>query len=267
MIYNFLKRLLSAFLFYRNALRNGINVRKTVIVNFRFLPRAQAWKFPIFVYGKMKIEGHGQVVINSPLSKALISIGAPDYLAVSNDPSLFYNYGTIIFNGRFVSSYSITICAHNKIAPATIEFGDNIIMGMKNSFQAFDNIKIGNNVRIAHCTQIYDTNFHYIVDTQTGNVPPMTAPVYIGNNCWIGNHSNIMKGCVLPDGVIVASGSLANKDYREILPTYCVAAGRPIVKKAENKRRIVDCSTEQAIHHYYVNNPNTICQLKDMNAF
>lgn len=265
MISKFLKRCWYAFLFYRNALRKGLYIRKTLIINFRFLPRAQAWKLPIFVYGKMKIEGHGQVVINGPLCKGLINIGVPDYLAVSNDPSLFYNYGTITFNGRFTSSYSTTICAHHKLGPATIEFGDNIIMGIKTSFQAFANIKVGNNARIAHRTQVYDTNFHYIIDTLTGNVPPITAPVHIGNNCWIGNHSNIMKGCILPDGVIVASGSLANKDYRGVIPEYSVVAGRPIVLKAENKRRIVDYKIENTIHKHYVEQHNVIYQAENLN--
>ena len=40
-------------------------------------------------------------------------------------------------------------------------------------------------------------------DSWFENEKPQTAPVVIGNGCWIGEKSSILKGTVLGDNVIV----------------------------------------------------------------
>ena len=54
----------------------GINIYKTIYINFRFLPFKQACKLPIWVYGKMKF-GYksGSIIIDAPVSRKMIVIG------------------------------------------------------------------------------------------------------------------------------------------------------------------------------------------------
>lgn len=49
------------------------------------------------------------------------------------------------------------------------------------------------------------------------------APVKIGNNCWIGRDSRILKGVTIGDNSIVAAYSVVTKD----VPANCIAAGNP----------------------------------------
>ena len=54
----------------------GINIYKTIYINFRFLPFKQACKLPIWVYGKMKF-GYksGSIIIDATFRRKMIEIG------------------------------------------------------------------------------------------------------------------------------------------------------------------------------------------------
>lgn len=75
------------------------------------------------------------------------------------------------------------------------------------------------------------------------NIPPTerhysTAPVTIGDNCWIGEGSIIMPGVTIGEGCVIGAHSVVNKD----IPPYTIAVGSPahVVKKwnPEKKRWI-----------------------------
>jgi len=52
-------------------------------------------------------------------------------------------------------------------------------------------------------------------------------PVTIGKGCWIGCRSVILKGVTLPEGVVVAAGSVVTKSSAERAAPYYVLAGVP----------------------------------------
>ena len=75
---------------------------------------------------------------------------------------------------------------------------------------------------------IFDTNFHNInwevrrnpiEDIQTAK----TAPVFIGDDCFIGTRSIICKGVTIGPRSIIAAGSVVVKD----IPSGCIAGGNP----------------------------------------
>lgn len=76
----------------------------------------------------------------------------------------------------------------------------------------YNNISIGNNVIISWECQIFDTNFHYIVE-KTGDIQRKDGLVIIGNDIWIANRVTITKGAGIPNNSIVAGNSLVNKDF------------------------------------------------------
>lgn len=57
--------------------------------------------------------------------------------------------------------------------------------------------------------------------------PPLHAPVVIGNDCWIGANAIILPGVTIGDCVMVAAGSVVNKD----IPSNVLVAGSPAVVK------------------------------------
>lgn len=61
--------------------------------------------------------------------------------------------------------------------------------------------------------------------------PPLKAPVVIGNDCWIGANAIILPGVKIGDCVMVAAGSVVNKD----IPSNVLVAGCPAVIKKEIK--------------------------------
>lgn len=59
--------------------------------------------------------------------------------------------------------------------------------------------------------------------------PKMTAPVIIGDYCWIGAKSTILPGVTIGECSVVAAGSVVTKD----VPPHSLVAGVPAVVKKE----------------------------------
>lgn len=110
---------------------------------------------------------------------------------------------------------------------AKLEIGDYVGMSQV-SITCNEHIVIGSHVQIGAGTMIFDTNFHNtnwevrrnpIEDIQTAK----TAPVFIGDDCFIGTRSIICKGVTIGPRSIIAAGSVVVKD----IPSGCIAGGNP----------------------------------------
>tara|TARA_R110000744_G_scaffold266200_7_gene380182 strand:+ start:154 stop:756 length:603 start_codon:yes stop_codon:yes gene_type:complete len=117
---------------------------------------------------------------------------------------------------------------------ANIKIGD--YTGISNStIVCFNKIIIGDYVKIGNSVKIYDTDFHTLnfeerknSNTDVGN----TKPVVIGNHCFIGAHSIILKGVTIGDKSIVAAGSVVTKS----IPSGEIWGGNPatFIRKIKN---------------------------------
>ncbi len=92
----------------------------------------------------------------------------------------------------------------------SISIGNNVgISGA--TIYARNNISIGDNVLIGANTKIIDNDFHP-VDPEERIVNDITKiktrPIVIGNNCFIGCDSIILKGVSLGDNCVVGAGSV-----------------------------------------------------------
>lgn len=96
---------------------------------------------------------------------------------------------------------------------AVLRIGD--YTGISNAtIVCFNEIIIGNHVKIGGSVKIYDTDFHALnyskrknLETDYGN----TKAVIIGNDCFIGAHSIILKGVTIGEKSIVGAGSVVTK--------------------------------------------------------
>ncbi|MCD8174219.1 MAG: sugar O-acetyltransferase [Alistipes sp.] len=112
-----------------------------------------------------------------------------------------------------------------------IHLGDNVEINMNCVFLDCNRITVGSNTGIGPAVQVYAVG-HPVDPRQrlTGNAAgelsgwnSLTAPVTIGENCWIGGGAIILPGVTIGDGTTVAAGSVVTRP----LPANCLAAGNP----------------------------------------
>lgn len=85
-------------------------------------------------------------------------------------------------------------------------------------------IEIGKNVQITRGVTILTHGFDWsVLKGKYGDVLGSCGKVTIGNNCFVGMHSTILKGVTIGDNVIIGANSLVNHD----IPSNSVVGGVP----------------------------------------
>ncbi len=107
-----------------------------------------------------------------------------------------------------------------------IEIGDGF--GISGStIYAYDSITIGKNATIGANCKIIDNDFHPLNPEQRrlglNKEYTRRAPIVIGDNCFIGMNSIILKGTRIGNNVIVGAGSVVQGAF----PDNCIIAGNP----------------------------------------
>ena len=125
-------------------------------------------------------------------------------------------------------------------ASASIRNPQNIIVGTNSHINyncciwCGENSKIilGDNLLMGPGVKMFSTNHG------TSLKEPMTfqemqeADIVIGNDCWIGANSVILKGVTIPDGCVVAAGAVVSKPLTE---PYTIYGGIPAKKISTRK--------------------------------
>ena len=141
------------------------------------------------------------------------------------------------FLSNLVGLYSRTIIVTRKEG-ASIKIGNNVgISGA--TIYARKSISIGDNTAIVGNAKILDNDFHPLEweqrnmlssDLKGGESDLIPAkPIIIGNNCFIGCNSIILKGTVLGDGCVVGAGAVVSGKFEK----NSVIVGNParVIKK------------------------------------
>lgn len=108
----------------------------------------------------------------------------------------------------------------------TIEIGDGF--GISGStIYSTSSIKIGKNATIGANCKIIDNDFHPLDPEQRrlnlNKEHTARSPITIGDNCFIGMNSIILKGTTLGNNVVVGAGSVVHGSF----PDNCIIAGNP----------------------------------------
>jgi len=130
---------------------------------------------------------------------------------------------------------NITIYQRN----SKVKIGDRVYLGPNTNLNCYSEIEIGDDVMFAWGCTVMDTNAHAltwmhrvndVIDWKKGwqakdwsNVE--SKKIKIGNKCWIGFNSIILKGVELGEGCVVAAGSVVTKSFSP----YSVIGGNPAV--------------------------------------
>ena len=210
------------------------------------LPLKQAIKFPFIFYGNIKFGSlKGRVIIHSDkLKPAMFKFGEQvEFITPSNKQNYLFIKGIVEFTDSFViaNNYSIFVAENGRLT-----FGKDIGMGSFIKIMCFNSIHIDDKTRFGWGCQIYDSNFHYLRQTNSNQIDNRHGEIYIGKNNWIANSCNITKGTFLPDNTIVTSKSLVNKDLSEI-PENSIVGGLPAKYIKNGYQRIFEVEIENQL--------------------
>lgn len=119
---------------------------------------------------------------------------------------------------------------------AMLKIGNNVgVSGA--SICAVQSVTIGNNVLIGSGVIIMDSDFHPVDPQERLNCArPVSRPVVIGDNVFIGARAIILKGVVIGDNSTVGAGAVVSQS----IPPNTVVAGNPahVVKEFHVKKAL-----------------------------
>lgn len=188
----------------------SLNIVKTLYVNFYYFPFKTALKFPIFIYGNVKLSQiAGKITVNTPVRSGLLTIGKQNIgtLDYKHVRSIWEVRGEVILDGK------VSLGSGSRISVASdavLRFGDNFSISGNSSLVCQKDISFGNDCLLSWDILIMDSDFHKILNMQgeTVNAP---SPIRIGNHVWIGCRSTILKGVQVADHSVIAAGAVITK--------------------------------------------------------
>jgi acetyltransferase-like isoleucine patch superfamily enzyme len=92
---------------------------------------------------------------------------------------------------------------------ARLRIGGGTFVNDGASLVCDDEMTIGRDCAISWGARIIDTDVHQLV--RAGDARPRTAPVSLGDRCWIGAGAIVLKGVVLASDCVVAAGSVVTR--------------------------------------------------------
>lgn len=120
-------------------------------------------------------------------------------------------------------------CSLVALDGGTIHIGDNVGMSQTAICAVGADIEIGNHTLLGGGVKIYSSDFHSLsyhdrrdyIGADVDN--RKSAPVTIGEDCFIGAGTIILKGVTIGDRTIIGAGSVVTKS----IPADCIAGGNP----------------------------------------
>ncbi len=157
-----------------------------------------------------------------PLAEA-VSGALPDLVGNRVRTKLFRSAGVRIGRASVIGGH-LTIAGRN--GARRVEIGARVWINAGCYLDASDRIEIGDDVAIGQNVMLL-TQTHEIGDASQRAAANRTAPVTIGNGCWLGARATVLPGVTIGPGSLVAAGSVVASD---VAPNTLVAGvpARPV---------------------------------------
>lgn len=187
------------------------NLPYTLRFNFHYFKPSIAFHLPIVFYSPVKLRSmKGKIILPENIRFSIISIGLPgNEMFAYNTPNIWNDQGgQIIFQGSFGTNPGASFVIRNN---ALLQIGAKSSFGQNLKILCSKDIKMGEELLASWDITIMDTDSHYFFNLKTDELSEFSKPIEIGNHCFIGSSSCILKGSRLPHGAIVASHSIITK--------------------------------------------------------
>lgn len=239
-----------------NLKRKHFNVLKTLYINFRVFRFKEAVKIPVFLYGKVELEGlHKGCIVLENNKTGVLKFGGGWTTELYGNSNRLKSYlrikGKLICGTNVIINQGAVLSINTN---AIVRIGNNVCASERLIIHSKLSIDIGDNCLIGWNTQIFDSDFHYLL--KDGKVYYRNAKVVLGNNVWLANGVSIMKGAFLPAYTVVASNSLVKKNYSDV-GERCLLGGIPAKILKYNVERILHRDSQ--IDKYFKDNNIVIC--------
>ena len=213
-----------------------INYVKTLFLNMKWLPLRQALHFPIIVGTHVDLrDTHGSFEIEGGVHFGMFQLSF-DYIPTDtqNNRVVLVNHGKIIIKGNVYIRSGVKIWVEEK---GVLSFGGENAIGTNTLIVCQKKVEFGFFVVCAWNCQIYDTNFHFFRDMETGDVMKRSSFVKLADHVWIGNSVHLTKGTRLPKGCLVSNRSVVNRSFMKEGENIMIA-GHPAVKVLDGIEKI-----------------------------
>lgn len=200
----------------------NINFLKTIYYNYHFFGIQGLRHMPIIVHSRVVFKDiSGKITIDGGLKKGTIRFGSAEPLATRD---MQYERTIIDLSGELSCGENIHVAPGSRISinkGACLRLGNNFNSTGNCTIICDKDIRIGNNCLFSWDIQIMDADFHKILNNRNEWINP-PHKVEIGNNVWLCSRTTLLKGSKIPNGCVVASGSVITKRFNE---DCCVIAG------------------------------------------
>lgn len=147
-----------------------------------------------------------------------------------NGGGIFIGKNFRMNNGNAANNIGFTSrCTLRIVGGANLYIGENVGMSQTTVCAVDADITIGCNTILGGGVKIYSSDFHsmdYIDRRDPGGADKnnrKSTPVFIGEDCFIGAGTIILKGVTIGARSIIGAGSVVTKS----IPADCIAAGNP----------------------------------------
>lgn len=198
----------------------SISFCKTVFFNFKYFSLKTACRLPVIVYKRTDLTmTRGMVQLEATPHLGMIEIGKPETFSLDkkNNRTKWKCEGLVVFNGSASLGRGSVI---RVLKGGRVVFGKNFFITGHSNIICEKEITFGNDCLLSWDILVMDTDFHTIKNI-TGEITNSPKPIYIGNRVWIGCDCKVLKGVIISDDIVVASGSILTKRYEQMNSIIC----------------------------------------------
>ena len=209
-----------------------MNILSTLKLNFRLLPWRQACRLPIVVEGPLRLDigPEARIVLPEDAERGTVVLGSrhETYKAAAGKTQ-FSIYGSWMVGGKVRIGIDSCLYIHRG---ATFTTGDGVYVARDSQIECAERIMLGDGV-LAGEIYICDTAAHPV--THAGQVQPMTRPIVVGEGCYFGYRTQLLRGATIPAHCVIGSGAVCTRDYAAAHPAgHLLLVGVPAEVKAQD---------------------------------
>ncbi|MFS1511126.1 acyltransferase [Chengkuizengella sp. SCS-71B] len=171
------------------------------------------------------------------IKEALQGLFSVSFLKALGSSLGYYIHETVTWRKKMNRKGNLRVHATSSIRnPQNVFVGENSHINHQCCIWCGENSKItlGDNLLMGPGVKIFSTNHGMDIDKPMTFQKYSEADVTIGNDCWIGANCVILKGVNIPDGCVVAAGSVVSKSLTE---PYAIYGGIPAKQISKRKKK------------------------------